>query len=290
MKMVHIILGSVFMTLVFGIAGRHSQPAAAQESGGSPTPAVTLIQETLKKAQHRQHAAEKVSLLAPVARRVLELTPANEFVQELLTRAVQTSTTLKDDQKAAKALRSALQVAQEILAFKPVMEAPLPEGFPKPTPVGEIRVQRYPAYRLARVATSGGEATAFWTLFGHIKKNNIAMTAPVEMTYSAGKDKELQRADMAFLYQNLRQGKTGKKDKVVVTDVPAMTAVSIGLKGNIGTKQIADAKARLQSWLRQHADQYEASGPLRVLGYNSPFLAASRRFTEVQIPISKKQK
>ena len=58
-------------------------------------------------------------------------------------------------------------------------EAPLPDGFPTYTPVGEIEVKRYPAYRKAE--TTGG--VAFWTLFQHIKTAGISMTAPVEMTY-----------------------------------------------------------------------------------------------------------
>jgi len=45
------------------------------------------------------------------------------------------------------------------------VEAPLPDGFPTYTPVGEIEVKHYPAYRKAE-ATGG---IAFWTLFQHIK-------------------------------------------------------------------------------------------------------------------------
>ena len=63
--------------------------------------------------------------------------------------------------------------------FKPVVEAPLPDGFPTYTPVGKIEVKQYPAYRKAE--TSG--RVAFWTLFEHITSSGISMTAPVEMTY-----------------------------------------------------------------------------------------------------------
>lgn len=31
--------------------------------------------------------------------------------------------------------------------------------------------------------------------------------------------------------------------------------------------------------------QYEQSGPVRVMGYNSPFVARDRQFFEVQIPV-----
>ena len=55
--------------------------------------------------------------------------------------------------EAADRLRAALREARDVLAFRPTMEAPLPEGFPDPTPVGVVRVKKYPAYRLANPST-----------------------------------------------------------------------------------------------------------------------------------------
>jgi len=172
-------------------------------------------------------------------------------------------------------------------AFKPVLEAKLPQGFPEPTPVGEIQLRSYPAHRLARVALSeqGGEDQAFFTLFNHITRNGIAMTAPVEMTYGAGKDTTPKVKAMAFLYGNPRLGKTGREGKVDVVDVPALTVVSIGVRGDYSAKRVAEARARLEAWLRQHADRYEAAGPPRVLGYNSPMTPADQRYAEVQLPV-----
>ena len=68
------------------------------------------------------------------------------------------------------------------LAFEPIMEAPLPVGFPAPVPAGEIAVIEYPRYRLARAGMKGGQNGTFFTLFRHIQSNDIPMTAPVEMT------------------------------------------------------------------------------------------------------------
>ena len=59
--------------------------------------------------------------------------------------------------------------------FEPLVEAPLPEGFPGPGPLGRVVVKNYPKYRAARV--EGGNS--FWTLFQHIKRNDVQMTAPV---------------------------------------------------------------------------------------------------------------
>jgi len=46
-------------------------------------------------------------------------------------------------------------------SFQPIKEADMPQGFPRCTPVGQIEVKTYPAYRKA---TASGMAR-FWTLF-----------------------------------------------------------------------------------------------------------------------------
>jgi hypothetical protein len=61
--------------------------------------------------------------------------------------------------------------------------------------------------------------------------------------------------------------------------------VSIGLRGDATKARVADAKQRLEAWIGAHAAEYEAAGPLRVMGYNSPFISDAKRYTEVQIPV-----
>ena len=112
-------------------------------------------------------------------------------------------------------------------SFKPVIEAPLPEGFPSYTPVGKIEVKRYPAYRKAE--TSG--KVAFWTLFQHITTAGISMTAPVEMTFQADGPPVGREQAMAFLYGDKSIGSAGRKGNVQVVDVPAATVVCIGVRG-----------------------------------------------------------
>ena len=90
---------------------------------------------------------------------------------------------------------------------------------------------------------------------------------------------------MAFLYRSTKQGDLGSDEKVDVIDVPAMTVLSIGVRGNVTKAKLADAKSHLETWLKEHVKDYEASGPLRVMGYNSPFVAANKRFTEVEMPV-----
>ncbi len=169
----------------------------------------------------------------------------------------------------------------ENATFKPVVEASLPEGFPTYTPVGEIEVKHYPAYRKAE--TSG--RVAFWTLFEHIKSAGIAMTAPVEMTYQADGPPVGRERAMAFLYGDKSTGTAGRRGNVEVVDVPAATVVSIGMRGGRSDAALVEAEQRLRNWLEQNKDRYEQSGAVRVMGYNSPFVARDRQFFEVQILI-----
>jgi hypothetical protein len=166
-------------------------------------------------------------------------------------------------------------------SFKPVIEAPLPEGFPSYTPVGEIEVKRYPAYRKAE--TSG--KVAFWTLFQHITTAGISMTAPVEMTFQADGPPVGREQAMAFLYGDKSIGSIGRKGNVQVVDVPAATVVCLGVRGVRSDEVLVQAERELRNWLDDNRTRYEQSGPVRVMGYNSPFIARERQFFEVQIPV-----
>lgn len=171
--------------------------------------------------------------------------------------------------------------ARESGGFQPLVEAPLPEGFPAYTPVGVVELKHYPAYRKAE--TSG--RAAFWTLFQHITSAGISMTAPVEMTYQHDGPPVGSERAMAFLYGSQDIGTPGRKGNLEVVDVPAATVVSIGMRGQRSNDALVQAEQRLRAWLETSKGAYEQSGPLRVMGYNSPFVARDRQFFEVQIPV-----
>jgi len=165
--------------------------------------------------------------------------------------------------------------------FRPIKEADMPKGFPAYTAVGQIEVKHYPAYRKA--TTSGmGE---FWTLFEHIKQNNVTMTAPVEMDYGDPQAAKSKERSMSFLYERPDQGSSGKQGSVEVIDVPAMAVVSIGCRGERTAKTITEARDKLVKWLDAKQRDYVSAGPMRVMGYNSPFVPRDRNFFEVQIPV-----
>ena len=165
--------------------------------------------------------------------------------------------------------------------FRPIVEADMPAGFPEYTPVGTVQIKQYPAYRKAEADATAGRA--FWTLFGHIKRNDIAMTAPVEMTYD-GPERPREQT-MAFLYGNAQMGATGREGRVEVIDVPAVTTVSTGVRGPRTNQAVVEARDRLEAWLDANKERYTADGPLRVMGYNSPFVPRSRNYFEVEVPI-----
>lgn len=165
--------------------------------------------------------------------------------------------------------------------FQPIREAEMPEGFPGYTLVGQIEVKHYPAYRKA--AASG--AAEFWTLFRHIRENGVKMTAPVEMEYGDPDAENPTKESMSFLYERRDQGTVGRQGSVEVVDVPPMTVLSIGRRGSRTPEAIADAREKLLKYVAENRDKYAVAGPMRVMGYNSPFVPRDKNFFEVQIPV-----
>ncbi len=184
-----------------------------------------------------------------------------------------------DQTQAAAPSRGAAEKREGAKAeFKPRLEAPLPKGFPQPGPVGRVVVKSYPQYRAAR--SKGGNS--FWTLFRHIKKNDIAMTAPVEMTMDE-KDGTMVQADMAFLYESPQQGSKGADGNVSVLDLAPVEVLSVGIRGPMGDGKVESAKAAIESHLRKQG--WKRDGAWRLLGYNSPMVPAAQRFWELQLPV-----
>lgn len=249
--------------------------------------AATQLDKALRESESAGDPAEQIAILKAAASETRRTMTANVLVHEILGCFEQPKSNAVGS--LAKEWRAAVIEARDILRFEPLLEAPLPNGFPTPTPVGEIRVQQYPKYRLARTDMTSIEGRAFLTLFNHIQRREIAMTAPVEINYAATDDEVLKKSGMSFLYRSTEQGELGNQGKVQVVDIPAQLVLSIGIRGEATREKIADANRRLGNWLQTHAEEFERAGALRVMGYNSPFLSNSKRFTEVQIPVIAKQ-
>ena len=160
-----------------------------------------------------------------------------------------------------------------------VDEAPLPKGWPKPGPYDQVSEKSYPPYRAA-FTTAKRENGAFGTLFSHIQKNDIPMTAPVEISMAEGDGQNLRQTSLAFLYQDTAVGKTGADGaNVEVRDVPAMETLSYTWQGDRNEANIAKAKVALEAALKDR--KIEAKG-FRLLGYNGPGTPELKRTWELQ--------
>lgn len=189
-----------------------------------------------------------------------------------------------------------IEVVEGVYRFKQAMiESPLPEGYPEPTPFGAIDIKQYPSVRRAELTSkddSGAGMTAgFFPLFNHIKKRKIAMTAPVEMDYPGlykdfMKDEPAAEGEttMSFLYRSNSLGPVGQDGKIVIRDTSPVTVLSIGARGAFdATKEFET----LREWLKGQ-DEWVVAGDPRMFVYNGPFADPDWRWNEVQVPIRRK--
>jgi hypothetical protein len=226
------------------------------------------------------------SVLPDVRRQLSEEAPDSDAAL-ILSQALKEVESVPPE-KQSEILATALKQADKARRFSPTLEALLPERWPKPSLPGLIRVKSYPQARAAWVQGSAGNNRQFMTLFRHIQDRHIAMTAPVVMGYPAevGRDPAAAKApnSMAFLYRSTTQDAAGQFGPVLVGDESAVQVVSVGLKGSYAERNFQAAIVDLQGWLKTH-QEWEASGPPRVLAYNSPFLPFWMKYSEVQIPV-----
>ncbi len=168
----------------------------------------------------------------------------------------------------------------------------LPVGYPRPTPPGAIEIKTYPSIRQAEVSGEGtgdrASRNGFWPLFQHISRNEIAMTAPVEMRYSdTDGDRQTDAWTMAFLYHVPENGPTGTDEadaRVKVIDTEPVTVIAIGLQGGAEVSNSAESEAKLTEWI-DASDEWERAGDTRRLGYNGPNVPVRNRWWEIQVPI-----
>lgn len=270
-----ILVGSIVALLAaVAYAARPDTKPAPVEANRSE--AATLIRQALDTSDTA--AADVKAHLAEAAKQAAKLLGGDSLIAGGLLAAAEQASQPDSD---LVPVRQAFEKAHKMLTFQPLMEAELPRGFPNPGPLGEIRVKEYPAYRMAK-SKSGG--TAFWTLFRHIKRHEIAMTAPVEMTYGDAESTRPAEQSMAFLYGEPEMGQAGVDGNVEVVDSQPVTVVSIGLNGQRGDSVIEQARDQLMKWIAGQSE-YEVAGSLRVLGYNSPFVPRDRQYWEVQVPV-----
>jgi hypothetical protein len=167
-----------------------------------------------------------------------------------------------------------------------IIDTALPVGYPPPTPPGAIDIKTYPAVRRAEIADEGNGG--FMPLFRHIQRNNIAMTAPVEMDYETSGTATLRTASMSFLYYTPELHETGsdpKDGRITIRDAEPVTVVSMGVRGSYDRSRVQKDVAKLRAWLGENPAWEEAGEP-RALMYNGPSITPWNKWLEVQIPVT----
>lgn len=181
--------------------------------------------------------------------------------------------------------------AQSQQDWQPPAEADLPAGFPAPTAPGEIEIKLYPVSRAVVSEQRGffelGIWKAFRPLFLHIQAEEISMTSPVLANYpEEAEARSRGTMQVGFFYPSTALGQTGSGGGVAVTDVPAQTVVSLGMRSSYSMSSYRDAVAELEAWLQDNAALWEAAGPPRRLMYQQPKLRnMGSLYSEVQIPL-----
>lgn len=178
------------------------------------------------------------------------------------------------------------------------LSAPLPAGYPAPTPPGAMELKTYPSVRRAEIDSEGSAGmammTSFYPLYRHISSRDIPMTSPVEVDLRPGDDGDplaLPRSGQArwtvsFLYRTPDEGALGADGRVRVVDTVPVTVVSAGLSSPFSEKVATLGLERIQGWLAGQP-AWEVAGEPRALAYSGP---GDRPWTEVQVPVRPKGK
>lgn len=282
------ILGFLYLCIFMLFRLFSNQPVYAFENQAQSQELAMKLRNVIDDANKIKDASRRFELLKSGADQAFDSCKENLMVREIISKSLRESTKVESVATKADMIRTALLETLVILTFKPKVEAPVPAGFPAPTPVGVVEIKKLPVYRMAKVANGGGNGS-FFTLFNHIKKNNIEMTAPVEMTM-AEKNGKFTESSMAFLYQQTTLGKTGPQGNVAVIDTTESLVASIGMIGSPSTTALDSAKRWLLEKIKASSQPYEVVGELRVMGYNSPFMPEKLRYYEVQLALKANEK
>lgn len=118
----------------------------------------------------------------------------------------------------------------------------------------------------------------FRRLFNYIKKNDIAMTVPVEA--------EMELARMKFYVGSKDLDKATKDGEgVKVLTAPRRKVVSLGARGSYNEKNFDETRKRLEKWLDEQED-YVAVADAYAVYWNGPFMPGFMKRFEVHIPVA----
>jgi hypothetical protein len=166
-----------------------------------------------------------------------------------------------------------------------VNEAPLPEGFPPPSAVGKVVEKSYPVIR----SFSASGDNAFSKCFTYLVLKRHEMTAPVVMSYDKSKagdnmvPHEIDRMHFLLEKPSLDEPKT--VGPVTVGDMGQMRVVSIAHQGKLTPEDVERYEQKLKNSVQQK-QTLKVSGEARLLGYNGPMTPETKRYWEIQLPVT----
>ena len=176
-----------------------------------------------------------------------------------------------------------------ILCAIPVIAALVPvagayeSAFPR-TSVGEVEVKRLGPTKVLVASMNGSYFSnsnrLFSRLFSYIRKNDVAMTVPVQAEIDPGKMLFFVGGDAAE-----RQLKSG--DGVAVKTLPERWVASKGARGGYSARNFDKTKRALLEWL-DGQKAYEQAGEPYAIYWSGPFVPGFLKRYEVHIPVRPK--
>jgi len=166
------------------------------------------------------------------------------------------------------------------LALIPIMSSAYEQAFAK-TNVGEFEIKALPAARLIACQTDTAyfedNNRLFRPLFRYISSRDIAMTTPVEAEMNPG-------VMYFYIGSEVSSDALDPTESVSVHEAPKRLVASLGVRGSYSEHNFNKASAKLSAWLLKNP-VYEATGKVRGIFWNGPFIPGFFKRFEVHIPV-----
>ena len=160
------------------------------------------------------------------------------------------------------------------------MSSAYEQAFAK-TNVGEFEIKALPAARLIACQTDTAyfedNNRLFRPLFRYISSRDIAMTTPVEAEMNPG-------VMYFYIGSEVSSDALDPTESVSVHEAPKRLVASLGVRGSYSEHNFNKASAKLSAWLLKNP-VYEATGKVRGIFWNGPFIPGFFKRFEVHIPV-----
>lgn len=166
------------------------------------------------------------------------------------------------------------------VALIPIISSAYEQAYAQ-TDVGAFEIKALPAAHLIACQTDAAyfeeNRRLFRPLFRYISSRDIAMTTPVEAEINPG---------VMYFYIGAEVSKDmlDATEKVSVHEQPERLVASLGVRGGYKERNFDKASAKLSAWLLKNP-AYEATGEVRGVFWNGPFMPGFIKRFEVHIPV-----